>query len=354
MPGLDVLRGLAILSVLIYHGFYWSESYRIFPNGYERGFVYLTVFGWLGVNLFFVLSGFLITGILLDARKKAAYFRPFYLRRVVRIIPAYLLCITILFFTSRMNSNELAVYIFYGANLLSFRHLVQYGVLWSLSVEEQFYAIWPTIVRFLPGWTFFFVCVALIPLCPLLRWFSVTHGNILGDVHTSTPLIADHFAGGACLACILREKIRKTLHGAILASTLTIIGISILASGYRYGILHRSTTVGSALQTTPFLFMFCGLLLFSLLPPIAPWMEKRSTLKFFGYISYGLYLYHLFFFRLYDWLASKGRLPAVTGHFDLLVLRFSCSSICAIAFSWISRRYFEEYFLSMRKNLRSQ
>jgi peptidoglycan/LPS O-acetylase OafA/YrhL len=195
---------------------------------------------------------------------------------------------------------------------------VHYGVLWSLSVEEQFYAVWPSVVRLLSEKTLFIVCLALIPLCPLLRWFSFAHGNLLGDVHSSTPLIADHFAGGACLAYVLRGGIRRARQGAILARWIVVIGIAILACGYPFGILHRYTSVGAALQTTPFLFIFCGMLLIALLPSVATWMRKRVALQFFGYISYGLYLYHMLFFHLYDWLASKGWLPVVNGRFHIL------------------------------------
>src|SRR5580704_13578219 len=88
MPELDFWRGIAIASVLLYHAIYWSS--RSQPNKFAEWFTQTTVYGWLGVNLFFVLSGFLITGILLDSKGSPGYFRSFYGRRVRRIIPAYL------------------------------------------------------------------------------------------------------------------------------------------------------------------------------------------------------------------------------------------------------------------------
>lgn len=121
-----------------------------------------------------------------------------------------------------------------------------------------------------------------------------------------------------------------------------------IAAGYRFGILHRDTATGAALQTTPFLLIFSGMVLLALIPSMASWLAKRRVLQFFGYISYGLYLYHLLFFGLYDWLVSRSLMPAVNGRFPILVLRFVLSVALAIGFSWLSRRYFEAYFLRVR------
>lgn len=88
MPELDSLRGVAILLVVFYYGFFWSNGLAGL-SGAAKLFVSLTRFGWLGVNLFFVLSGFLITGILIDSRAKKHYFRRFYVRRALRILPAF-------------------------------------------------------------------------------------------------------------------------------------------------------------------------------------------------------------------------------------------------------------------------
>ncbi len=97
MPELDSLRGIAILLVLFFHGFNLPGAMTQ-PRGPARLFVTLTFGGWTGVYLFFVLSGFLITGILQDAKPKPHYYRRFYIRRALRILPAFyvlllLLCI---------------------------------------------------------------------------------------------------------------------------------------------------------------------------------------------------------------------------------------------------------------------
>src|SRR6266481_4008030 len=86
MPELDSMRGLAILLVLFYHGFFWSYGLAGL-SGISKIMVLITRSGWLGVNLFFVLSGFLITGILLNSKSRTDYYSRFYTRRALRILP---------------------------------------------------------------------------------------------------------------------------------------------------------------------------------------------------------------------------------------------------------------------------
>ena len=98
MPELDTLRGIAVLGVMCLHAFFWQYASYSFGQ-WGRLILNLTRPGWIGVNLFFVLSGFLITGILLDSRSRPDYYRRFYTRRALRILPAYyllLLCLLVL------------------------------------------------------------------------------------------------------------------------------------------------------------------------------------------------------------------------------------------------------------------
>src|ERR1700758_3091094 len=97
MPELDSLRGVAILSVVLYHGLFWSNNLTGL-TGWARMVVNLSRLGWLGVNLFFVLSGFLITGILLGQKSSSNYYSHFYFRRALRILPALYALLLILYF----------------------------------------------------------------------------------------------------------------------------------------------------------------------------------------------------------------------------------------------------------------
>jgi peptidoglycan/LPS O-acetylase OafA/YrhL len=152
MPELDTLRGIAVLGVLFLHGFSWRYGNLHF-TGAARVFMLLTQPGWIGVNLFFVLSGFLISGILLDSKDHPHYYRRFYMRRVLRILPAYYLLLVLLAVLHQATPAFLGLSFFYLANLTNFFGVaMDYGPLWSLAVEEHFYIVWPAIVRRLrPG-----------------------------------------------------------------------------------------------------------------------------------------------------------------------------------------------------------
>ena len=149
MPGLDLARGVAILLVLFDHGFAADQTpYHAHPSHALLAFDYLARLGHYGVHLFFILSGFLITGILLDSRTQPDYFRNFYARRVLRIAPAYLLMVAVLFLTHSITARYLAVCLLCLCNMPGLLGASsQYPAFWSLSVEEQFYFVWPFVIR---------------------------------------------------------------------------------------------------------------------------------------------------------------------------------------------------------------
>src|SRR5262249_16390421 len=127
MPELETVRGIAILLVLFFHGFGFTHPPQNF-SGISRWFVAATLPGWAGVNVFFVLSGFLITGILFDAKGSSDYFRRFYSRRALRILPAYyalliILCIvphTPWFIHNKYSWQFILLSAFFMANLTPF------------------------------------------------------------------------------------------------------------------------------------------------------------------------------------------------------------------------------------------
>jgi peptidoglycan/LPS O-acetylase OafA/YrhL len=156
MPELDTLRGIAVLLVLFFHGFGFGFRYGLEGlSEFPKLFVAATLPGWIGVNLFFVLSGFLITGILLDTKTRPDYYRRFYTRRALRILPLYyavLLLLAVLTRTGLVSRHASWVFLglsfFYLSNVTVLLGVaMQYGVLWSLAVEEHFYLLWPGVVR---------------------------------------------------------------------------------------------------------------------------------------------------------------------------------------------------------------
>jgi peptidoglycan/LPS O-acetylase OafA/YrhL len=351
MPELDVLRGLAILMVLAFHGLYWSGAATSIHL--INLFIRATVVGWLGVNLFFVLSGFLITGVLIDARHRPSYYRQFYLRRVLRILPAYLAILLILFLIRYIQFPQTVAALLFLANYMALLRIPGgYGPLWSLSVEEQFYLLWPAAVGKVSTRTLTVICFALCLIEPLLRWLTASGHLPLGDVKTATYLIADNLALGALAAIFARFGTLR--NGIRLGAALCLLGGLILAIGYPFGILTRTTVVGDTLQSVPWNIFFTGVLLFTL-GLRSPFFSSIWTvpLRFLGYISYGLYLIHVLIFFWYDEVFPYITNPTVHHFMQHSLNRFFVCAAVSIYIAWLSRRFYEEPFLRMGRTTRS-
>src|SRR5258708_484016 len=154
MPELDTLRGIAVSMVVLFHAFAFTYGLNGL-SGVPKMLVGMTMCGSTGVNLFFVLSGFLITGILLDTRSRTDYYKRFYLRRALRILPLYYAVLVLLLLVVRAGLVQRHVsWAFLGLSAVYLSNVtdlfgvpMQYGVLWSLAVEEHFYLLWPAAVR---------------------------------------------------------------------------------------------------------------------------------------------------------------------------------------------------------------
>ena len=153
IPALDGVRGLAVLMVMTFH-FFQRDDWRHIPIG--RALTSISHIGQTGVDLFFVLSGFLITGILLDAKGSPHYFRTFYVRRVLRIFPLQYVALAFFFFVLPLIAN--VPWVPFGDQLWGWLYAINLhttfsstearlpGHFWSLAVEEHFYFIWPAVV----------------------------------------------------------------------------------------------------------------------------------------------------------------------------------------------------------------
>lgn len=362
IPELDTIRGIAIAMVLIFHGFGLTFS----PVGlpwYLGRFIEFSRIGRTGVQLFFVLSGFLITGILLDSRARPDFYRRFYIRRALRILPAYcglLVLLVWLRYTSWMRSDHvdwqfLVLSFFYLSNVAPLLGVaMQYQVLWSLAVEEHFYIVWPAAVRHLSKRRLV-ICAGLICLLvPLIRAVSIQYDH-LGRVNFYTWCNADALAFGALLALLVRNPNVTRRH---LWSTV-VLGLAlsalILAIGRPFGIAFGETTVGFALRDSAMDLLYASTLLASLLigTTNSRFVVNRPSLQFLGRISYGLYLFHMLGFHLYDELAGKfaPSVVARNGHFNIMVLRFLVACTASIIFAYLSRRYYEEPFLAIKDRI---
>jgi peptidoglycan/LPS O-acetylase OafA/YrhL len=206
---LDGLRGIAVLAVLSDHYMSWLPAIG-------------SQYGWLGVDLFFVLSGFLITSILLELRDKEHYFKVFYARRALRIFPPYFLGIFVYLFISfalnKPGTWELWLqYVFYYTSLfvgqppqlhatppvIPFIVSLGLAVLWSLSVEEIYYTIWAPVVRYTTQKGFTAILVAMILSAPLLRWWL--HTPQFPETYTFYCRM-DGLAYGSVVALLIRDR----------------------------------------------------------------------------------------------------------------------------------------------------
>ena len=228
---------------------------------------------------------------------------------------------------------------------------MDYHPLWSLAVEEHYYIVWPSVVRKLRVRSLALFSLAICILIPVARAVSFHYGHMLGG-EWYTWFAADGLAEGSLLAIVLRSSISRK-HAAFGATFLLTMAPILAIAGASFGMLSRQTALGASLQLTVVNTFFAGLLLFFLLLGTSSWkrLVKSPTLEFFGYISYGLYLIHPMLFRLYDkgagifWPSLQ---PSVL-HFDRIVLRFALVSAAAVGLSYISRKYYEEWFLRLKE-----
>ena len=356
MPELDVLRGIAVLGVLFFHGF--RAEYGGLPfTGARRILLLATEPGALGVNLFFVLSGFLITGILLDSRARPDYYRRFYTRRALRILPAYYSLLILLGVLHQASAAFLGLSFVYLSNVTSlFGVSMDYHPLWSLAVEEHYYIVWPSVVRKLRPRYLALFSLTICILIPVARAVSFHYGHLLGG-EWYTWFAADGLAEGSLLAIVLRSAISRK-QGAVGATLLLMIATILMIAGAPFGMLSRQTMLGASLQLTVVNTFFAGLLLLFLVLGTSSrkWLVNSTILVFFGYISYGLYLIHPMVFRLYDKVTGRfwPWLQPSVGHFGLIVLRFAVVSATAIGLAYLSREYYEEWFLRRKDRIAPQ
>jgi peptidoglycan/LPS O-acetylase OafA/YrhL len=349
MPGLDVVRGLAITGVLFYHGFATGQVAPGALATWQGDFLNTFSYGAMGVHLFYVLSGFLIAGILIDTRNNTGYYKNFYLRRLLRIVPAYFLMIIVLKFTGAISWVYTAVCLVYLCNMPKILHASpEYGPFWSLSVEEQFYLTWPFIVRSLSPRSLFRVCIAVILISPVLRFGLQFLRPPFSDIRYKTWDVADFFAAGTLLAMSVRsQRFRPYLHGILIVLLVTGC-VLVIAAAWTLpigtGFWLKPT---AALELSPYVLLFSGFVLFGFLHPGIALTRPGRLAAFLGDISYGLYLCHQFIFSTIDrWLpirADRG-----VSVFRSLLFRFLFEAAVAIGVAFLSRRYFEAIFLRMK------
>jgi peptidoglycan/LPS O-acetylase OafA/YrhL len=291
---------MAILLVLLYH-------YVSLPAGAPSAPVVQRLFaiGWSGVDLFFVLSGFLIGGILLDARESPRYFKTFYGRRFFRIVPLYYGWIGAYFIVASFWANSetwraVPIYLLFLQNSIKINHAIWgtafLGALWSLAVEEQFYLVIPTVVRFLSGRKLLVILWSAIICAPLFRIFL--HEHLLA--HPAAPYMltacrADALAMGVLLAWGWRSERCKA---AFYRHQKTIYGIcALLLCAFLYLAIWEPSQYTLTMHSWGFSVMdgfFASLLAIAVMAPRSIWAAvcRWPFLAELGRVSYCLYVIH--------------------------------------------------------------
>jgi peptidoglycan/LPS O-acetylase OafA/YrhL len=296
IPSLDGIRAISILMVCYGH----LSGTRHFP-------VSITAYGrWcgdvahLGVLVFFVISGFLITSLLMSEREMtgAISLKRFYLRRIVRIFPAFyafvlVMAIATLSGVVHLTGRDFAYALTYTVNVEPNRSL-QIGHLWSLSVEEQFYLLWPLTLLALRERRALIVAVAAIFLAPwvrvaILEWIFRVDPHSLNGMLTSFPAMCDYLAAGCALALLRPWLLTRPWYLQLTASPWLALAIPLVLLINRAGSHPVAILVGS-----PLMNVCIALLIESSTRHASSWAGRFLNWKpvaFLGVLSYSLYLW---------------------------------------------------------------
>jgi peptidoglycan/LPS O-acetylase OafA/YrhL len=342
VPELNGLRGIAVLAVFFHHACYASLG-SVVALGWNPEIRFLgTLFryGDSGVDLFFVLSGFLITSILLRDRASEFYYQDFYWKRLLRIGPVLVVALIGTLFLGEFRYA--LVSIFMMGNFAYQLNAIGTAPFWSLAIEEQFYLVWPTVIRKVELSSLRRFAVAIIICTVLLRYLFAVAGH--ANYHL-TFLRIDTLAMGALLSIMLLEhRSRSTLSG--LTASMFIVGTACLVSsgGYRSTLSMPTRELGVALVSASVVYFCVCYSGTSLLAPL-----RGRVLLFFAEISYAMYLLHLFIFHLYDRYIGV----PVVGNTSAYWTRLAVLSFGSIAVALLSRYTVELPFLSLRTRLLS-
>ncbi len=357
-PNLDGLRFICFFLVFMVHSFV-TEDANILGNFFYR-FIKLFLFkgGALGVNMFFVLSGFLITYLLISEKNFTGRvnIKNFYVRRILRIWPLYFFCVFFGFvifpiFKTMFGEipNEPAQPFYYFLFVSNFDLMRTGGadssmlnILWSVSIEEQFYLFWPLIVLFTPKRFLGLVIIGIILFSNLFRIYNYNVSEI--EIHTFS---AANDLGIGCLAAFLSFKKKDGIINFLKKSKIFYITAHLVF--IIFFLLYHQVNLQS--------FDFIKRVLFSSSFALVIYLQCFSTVKIFalsksklmsklGEYTYGLYCLHMIAILVVIKLANKFY-PSYNIFFLFLVI-FPLSFILSMSFAKISFKYFESYFLKLK------
>jgi len=350
-PALDGLRGLASLLVVIYHNFGFINHYFFF--------------GWIGLDIFFVLSGFLITDILLNTLHRKDYLQNFYMRRMLRVFPIYyagliLFLVILPRFPDMMNyfsyyvNNQVYLWTYLQNWLYVFnpppQHQSILNHLWSLAVEEQFYLLWPLVFLLIkkPKYLLALIGLLLVLVIGLRYWSWTSQVQDLSYYNLYTFTRID----GICIGCMV-ALLQKINPGFLRKYTAAIV-LAFAGFNFMFFFFNREnqfTFPYLAIAGYSTVAMLFGLLVYDIIHERTKLLIRifsNRILKFFGRVSYGCYIIHWPLYLLLSPYLLKWITPYISGHPKEFMVSFIATALSYLL-GYLSYRYFESYFLKLKK-----
>lgn len=362
LPVLDGIRGAAISLVIVYHVVLFVHIRTVVIV--DRIAFRLAETGWAGVDLFFVLSGFLITGILYDAKGGDGYFQNFYARRILRIFPLYYGFLGfLLFIVPRLPSfgqfsslrGDQIWYWTYLMNvevaLRGWHRLSAVSHFWSLAVEEQFYLVWPWIVFVLNRRTLMRVCLGMViaSLCVRVALHAM---HLPMAAFVLTPARMDALALGALVALIAREpgglgRLKNWAPATVASSAVPLAIVFLWGPGF-----EPFDPVVATIGYTLLAILFAGILAVAVTAPpgsIPGRLFAHRFLRFLGRYSYALYIFHLPVILWTSRLIQPARIPSLAGsNLPALLLFVTVTASISLTAAVLSWHLFEAQLLKLK------
>lgn len=360
---LDGFRAIAVLWVLALHFSYgWTPKLPQELGWTPHILLHVVSHGWLGVDLFFILSGFLITGILIDARGNEHYFRDFYARRSLRILPLYLICILVMGLAYGGAHPRARAY--FGISLLFLSNFAAAfgigtphgpGVFWSLAVEEHFYLLWPLLVRFTKRWTLLGITLLLVIGSPILRGYCAHKGmDPENQIYFYSFFRFDSLSLGAILAIWMRSKFYSRRYAWKLAGFLVGFSLLLTLLGQPFGLSQPKSVAASALRYTQAEFVFAAAMAVALAyrgTGATTFLRSRFA-RFTAGLSYCIYLVHLAlgdgYYQVLRWMQFND--VTQFGILGAIAVRFLVIGSATFALAAFSKKYVEDPILKLKRH----
>lgn len=353
---IEGLRAIAIVVVMVHR--FWPRSGPL-----AETYGHVAELGWMGVDLFFVISGFLIAGILLDSKGGPAYFKNFYARRVLRIFPLYYAFVGLLLIAYPLTQSGAYFdtefvqqagsplwYLFYLSNvpeMIGHDPPFVLAPVWSLAIEEQFYLVFPCAVALLSRRKLVIALAGAVAFAPIFRAVTVYVWPANERVqYLATPSRMDELALGCLVAVAFRTQWfapkRSHVHWALLGAAV-LFGIALLASG-----LDRTQTFGRIGGYSIVAFSLTVVVLWAVVNRESrlTWALRLGPVMYVGKLCYGLYLLHRPAAFLVDEALTRLSLPVATDGIVPVAIKLAT----ALGLATVSWYAFEQPILRLKRH----